>query len=34
MRWVFRFRIYPTDQQEDRMLGMVETCRRLWNDAL
>ena len=34
MRRVFRFRLYPTGEQEDRMLSMIETCRRLWNDAL
>nr|WP_276978108.1 transposase [Ferrimicrobium acidiphilum] len=34
MRRVFRFRLYPSLEQEKRMFHIVETCRRLWNDAL
>ncbi len=26
--------MYPTDEQEKQMLSWIETCRRLWNDAL
>jgi len=33
-RQVFRFRLYPDLEQEKRMLYIIETCRRLWNDAL
>jgi putative transposase len=33
-RQVFRFRLYPGPEQEKRMLRILETCRRLWNDAL
>ena len=29
-----RFRLYPTPEQEERMLVTMEACRRLWNDAL
>ncbi len=30
----FRFRLYPTRDQEARMLRALEACRHLWNDAL
>src|SRR5438132_8306057 len=30
----FRFRLYPNHKQERRLLRMIETSRRLWNDAL
>src|SRR2546426_12240501 len=30
----FRFRLYPNHRQERRLLRMMETSRRLWNDAL
>ncbi len=30
---VFRFRMYPTSKQEERMLSFVEAGRRLWNMA-
>ena len=33
-RQVFRFRLYPGPEQEKRILRILETCRRLWNDAL
>jgi putative transposase len=33
-RRVFRFRLYPSLEQEKRMFHIIETCRRLWNDAL
>ncbi len=29
-----RFRLYPSRQQEARMLRALEACRHLWNDAL
>ncbi len=29
-----RFRLYPSRDQEARMLRALEACRRLWNDAL
>jgi len=29
---VYRFRLYPTSQQEDVMTETIETCRRLYND--
>lgn len=31
---VHRFRLYPTKEQEIQMSEWIETCRRLWNDAL
>ena len=31
---VFRFRMYPTSKQEERMFSFVEAGRRLWNMAL
>jgi putative transposase len=33
-RAVFRFRMYPTSGQEERMFSFVEAGRRLWNMAL
>ncbi|HVC27776.1 MAG TPA: transposase [Nitrososphaerales archaeon] len=30
----FRFRLYPNHRQERKMLRMIDTSRRLWNDAL
>ncbi len=30
----FRFRLYPNAREEGRMLAMLESCRKLWNDAL
>ena len=33
-RIVFRFRLYPTKRQEEKMAAALETCRVLWNDAL
>src|SRR3989442_15052126 len=30
----FRFRLYPNHKQERRLLRMIETSRRLWNDAI
>src|SRR2546428_5854563 len=30
----FRFRLYPNHKQERRLLRIIETSRRLWNDAL
>jgi putative transposase len=33
-RQVFKFRLYPDQNQERKMFRFVETCRRLWNDAL
>ncbi|MBI3116968.1 MAG: helix-turn-helix domain-containing protein, partial [Thaumarchaeota archaeon] len=29
-----RFRLYPSRDQEARMLRTLEACRHLWNDAL
>ncbi|MBI3116274.1 MAG: helix-turn-helix domain-containing protein, partial [Thaumarchaeota archaeon] len=29
-----RFRLYPSRDQEAKMLRTLEACRRLWNDAL
>ncbi len=34
MKTAFRFRLYPNHKQERRLLRMIETSRRLWNDAL
>ena len=34
MRSAFRFRVYPSSNQEARMLCALEASRRLWNDAL
>ena len=34
MKTAFRFRLYPNHKQELRLLRMIETSRRLWNDAL
>ncbi len=34
MRNAFRFRLYPSNDQETRMLRTLEASRRLWNDAL
>lgn len=31
---LFKFRLYPDEAQEKHLLAWVETCRRLWNDAL
>jgi len=31
---VLRLRLYPSREQEARMLIALDTCRRLWNDAL
>src|SRR5256885_141969 len=33
-RSAFRFRLYPSREQEARMVMAVDSCRRLWNDAL
>ena len=33
-RVVYKFRLYPNQQQEQLMLEWIETCRRLWNNAL
>jgi len=30
----FKFRLYPTRKQEERMMHSVEVCRQLWNVAL
>jgi putative transposase len=30
----YKFRLYPTEQQEGRLKETVETCRRLYNDLL
>ena len=30
----YRFRLYPTSQQEQTMIETIETCRRLYNDLL
>jgi transposase len=34
MRKAFKFRLYPTDQQEQALAEMLETHRRLYNRAL
>lgn len=34
MTSAFRFRLYPSHDQEVRMLRALEVCRHLWNDAL
>src|SRR2546428_10766367 len=34
MKTAFRFRLYPNHKQERRLLRMIETSRRRWNDAL
>jgi putative transposase len=34
MRKAFKYRLYPTRQQQTAMTAMVETHRRLYNDAL
>ncbi len=34
MSVAFRFRLYPSSNQETRMLRSLEASRRLWNDAL
>src|SRR2546426_12751891 len=34
MKSAFRFRLYPSREQERRMLLMVEAGRQLWNEAL
>src|SRR5436853_963074 len=34
MKTVLRFRLYPNCKQERNLLRMIETGRRLWNDAL
>src|SRR3989449_1825396 len=34
MKTAFRFSLYPNHKQELRLLRMIETSRRLWNDAL
>src|SRR5438034_6403877 len=34
MKTAFRFRLYPNHKQELRLLRMIESARRLWNDAL
>jgi len=34
MPFAFRFRLYPSREQEGRMLKTLEACRNLWNDAL
>src|SRR2546426_9848194 len=33
MKTAFRFRLYPNHKQERRLLRMIETSGRLWNDA-
>ena len=30
----FKFRLYPRDKQEKKLCEMIETGRRLWNEAL
>lgn len=30
----YRFRLYPSGKQERKLLGTLEACRHLWNDAL
>src|SRR5580658_10240126 len=34
MKTAFRFRLYPSHNQERKLLRMVEAGRQLWNDAL
>lgn len=34
MRTAYKFRIYPTKEQEAVLDGTLETCRRIWNLAL
>ena len=34
MRKAFKYRLYPTRQQSEAMSKMLETHRRLYNDAL
>jgi putative transposase len=34
MMTTYKFRLYPTSQQEQRMLETIETCRRLYNSLL
>ena len=34
MKTAFKFRIYPTNQQEAELEYAIEVCRQLWNDAL
>lgn len=34
MSLAFRFRLYPNQKQEKRMLDTLEACQRLWNDAI
>jgi putative transposase len=34
MRTAYKFRMYPTKQQESVLDVTLETCRHLWNDAL
>ena len=34
MKTAYKFRIYPTNQQEAELGYALEVCRQLWNDAL
>ncbi|MCS4540678.1 MAG: helix-turn-helix domain-containing protein, partial [Thaumarchaeota archaeon] len=34
MASALRFRLYPSHDQEAKMLRALEACRHLWNDAL
>lgn len=34
MKTAYKFRIYPTNQQEAELEYALEVCRQLWNDAL